>query len=436
MRNRVDAGSRRNLIAVACALVAPAAVLLTLAPFRASFHSVDAALVLVAVVVAIAASGFRVAGLLAALSAAFWLDFFLISPYQPFSVTSAGDFETVFLLLVVGAAVSELAARGQLQRMRAVSAHRRLEMLYQASVAIGTTLDMRRTAQELVQVAAPGFADFATVDLAAAVLRGEEPLPGSSTELRRVASSGIRQDTPLLPVDTLITLVPEVAEDSRFFGGARSRIEPDLRASAAWRLQSPEPAGMVLDDGIRSLITSPLRTHGGLIGIASFWRSRQAGPYQEEDLATAEELALKAAIAIDNGRRFTRERTTALTLQRSLLPQRLNGQPAVEVASRYLPADSQAGIGGDWFDVIPLSGTRVALVIGDVAGHGIHASATMGRLRTAVRTLADVDLPPRRAPHPPRRPGPAPHQRRPSRRHTRRSAHRQRNRSHLPVRGL
>ncbi|HEV2375371.1 MAG TPA: SpoIIE family protein phosphatase, partial [Streptosporangiaceae bacterium] len=366
----------------------------TLAPFRTSFHSVDAALVLMAVVVAIAASGFRVAGLLAALSAAFWLDFFLISPYGPFSVTSAEDFETVFLLLVVGAAVSELAARGQLQRMRAVSAHQRLEMLYQASVAIGTTLDMRQTAHELVQVAAPGFADFATVDLAVAVLRGEEPLPGSSTELRRVASSGIRQDAPLLPVDTLITLVPEVADDSRFFGGARSRIEPDLRASAAWRLQSPEPAGMVLDDGIHSLITSPLRTHGGLIGIASFWRSRQAGPYQEEDVATAAELALKAAIAIDNGRRYTRERTTALTLQRSLLPQQLNGQPAVEVASRYLPADSQAGIGGDWFDVIPLSGTRVALVIGDVAGHGIHASATMGRLRTAVRALADVDPPP------------------------------------------
>jgi anti-sigma regulatory factor (Ser/Thr protein kinase) len=66
----------------------------------------------------------------------------------------------------------------------------------------------------------------------------------------------------------------------------------------------------------------------------------------------------------------------------------------VEVASRYLPASTQLGVGGDWFDVIPLSGARVALVVGDVVGHGIHASATMGRLRTAVRTLADVDLPP------------------------------------------
>src|SRR5258708_19889433 len=138
MRNRAEAGARRKRIAGACALVAPAGVWGTLAPLRTSFHSVDAALVLMAVVVAVAASGFRVAGLLAALSAAFWLDFFLISPYQPFSVTSAEDFEMVFLLLVVGAAVSELAARGQLQRMGAVSALRRLELLFQSRVAMGT----------------------------------------------------------------------------------------------------------------------------------------------------------------------------------------------------------------------------------------------------------------------------------------------------------
>jgi anti-sigma regulatory factor (Ser/Thr protein kinase) len=99
-------------------------------------------------------------------------------------------------------------------------------------------------------------------------------------------------------------------------------------------------------------------------------------------------------VGVDNARRFTRERTNALTLQRSLLPREFPRQAAVEVAFRYLPAGSGAGVGGDWFDVVPLSGTRVALVVGDVVGHGIHASATMGRLRTAVRTLADVDLPP------------------------------------------
>ncbi len=83
-----------------------------------------------------------------------------------------------------------------------------------------------------------------------------------------------------------------------------------------------------------------------------------------------------------------------MTLQSSLLPHTLPDQSALEIASRYLPAGTEAGLGGDWFDVIPLSGARVALVVGDVVGHGIRAAATMGRLRTAVRTLADVDLPP------------------------------------------
>jgi anti-sigma regulatory factor (Ser/Thr protein kinase) len=83
-----------------------------------------------------------------------------------------------------------------------------------------------------------------------------------------------------------------------------------------------------------------------------------------------------------------------MTLQRSLLPQTLPAQAALEIASRYLPANTESGVGGDWFDVIPLSGARVALVVGDVVGHGMRAAATMGRLRTAVRTLADVDLPP------------------------------------------
>jgi serine phosphatase RsbU (regulator of sigma subunit) len=108
----------------------------------------------------------------------------------------------------------------------------------------------------------------------------------------------------------------------------------------------------------------------------------------------AEEIVSRAALCVDNARRFTRERTAARAMQRALLPQALAGGSALEVASWYQPADAPSGVGGDWFDVIPLSGTRVALVVGDVVGHGIQASVTMGRLRTAVWALADVDLPP------------------------------------------
>ncbi|WEP00350.1 amino acid permease [Streptomyces sp. FXJ1.172] len=90
----------------------------------------------------------------------------------------------------------------------------------------------------------------------------------------------------------------------------------------------------------------------------------------------------------------TRGHTVALRLQRSLLPRRLPQHAAVDSASRYLPADSGSGVGGDWYDVIPLSGTRVGLVVGDVLGHGLRAAATMGRLRTGVRVLARLDLSP------------------------------------------
>jgi hypothetical protein len=138
----------------------------------------------------------------------------------------------------------------------------------------------------------------------------------------------------------------------------------------------------------------PMRAHGATLGVALFGRSRRPEPFEADDLWLAEELTAKAAVGIHTARRDSREHTSTMTLQRSLLPQTLPDQGALDIATRYLPAGTRAGVGGDWFDVIPLSGARVALVVGDVVGHGIRASATMGRLRTAVRTLADVDLPP------------------------------------------
>lgn len=278
-------------------------------------------------------------------------------------------------------------------RERIEVAHARLTLLYDASVAVGTTLDVERTAHELAKVAVSRFADYVTVDLAVPVLRGEEPPTGNNAELRRVAVSGIQPDPPLFPVGTQVTLDPATPQ-ARSFGYARAAIEPDLHASAAWQRQDPERGRKILDYGIHSLITAPLRARGVTMGLVNFWRAQKPEPFEEEELYFAEELAAKAAVAIDNARRYTHERATALTLQRSLLPRRIPARAAPEVASRYLPAGGQAGVGGDWFDVIPLSSRRVALVVGDVVGHGIHASATMGWLRSAVRTLADVDLPP------------------------------------------
>lgn len=274
---------------------------------------------------------------------------------------------------------------------RAEISRQRLELLYDASVAIGTTLDVTRTAEELGGVAVPRFADFVTVDLSEAVLRGEEPTAESDMEMRRVATVGIRDDHPLFPTGATITFVPSSPQAAGFDSG-RAVLAPDLKADSGWQAQDPPRAAHVVAYGIHSLISAPLRARGVLLGVVAFWRSEKPDPFEPDELSLAEELATRAAVCIDNARRFTREHAMAVTLQHSLLPRALPEQNALDVAYRYLPA--QAGVGGDWFDVIPLSGARVALVVGDVVGHGLHAAATMGRLRTAVHNFSALDLPP------------------------------------------
>jgi anti-sigma regulatory factor (Ser/Thr protein kinase) len=272
---------------------------------------------------------------------------------------------------------------------RAEVAGGRLQLLYEASTRIGTTLDMKRTAEELTEVAVPRFADFATVELVQSVLQGDEPT-GAGREMRRIAAAGIRDDTPLRPAGTLMRYVPD---NPVAIGMATGRpvLVAHLATADGWRAQDPERAQKVIQSGIHSMISVPLKARGQLLGVVEFWRSEQ-DPFEPDDLSPAEELTARAAVCIDNARRYTREHTTAVTLQRSLLPGALPELSALEVGHRYLPA--QAGVGGDWYDVIPLPGARVALVVGDVVGHGLHAAATMGRLRTAVHNFAALDLPP------------------------------------------
>ncbi|MER5936297.1 SpoIIE family protein phosphatase [Streptomyces sp. NPDC001928] len=275
----------------------------------------------------------------------------------------------------------------------AVLARRRLELLHDASVRIGTTLDVTRTAEELAEVTVARFADFVAVDLPDAVLRGEEPeaLGGRST-LRRVAIRAVRrQPYHLYDVGDTVEYVPSTPQ-ARSLETRQSVMEPVLTEADGWIAQDPERLTPVLEAGIHSLITVPLRARGTTLGVVSFYRSLQPASFEDDDLSLAQELVGRAAICIDNARRYTREHNTALALQRSLLPRGRSEQSAVEVAYRYLPA--QAGVGGDWFDVIPLSGARVALVVGDVVGHGLHAAATMGRLRTAVHNFCSLDLSP------------------------------------------
>ncbi|WP_053660200.1 SpoIIE family protein phosphatase [Streptomyces sp. MMG1121] len=271
----------------------------------------------------------------------------------------------------------------------ALAARRRLELLSEASTRIGTTLDVRRTAQELARTAVPRLADYVTIDLPEAVLRGEESADPHG-DLRRTVVHGIREDCPFHPVGKQVDYGPATPQ-LRCLTSGEVVLEPDLKVAAGWLAHDPEHSAELLTH-VHSLIAVPLVARGVVLGIAAFYRGQDPAPFGDDDRSMAQELAARAALSIDNARRYTRERTMVLALQRSLLPQGLPDQDAVEVAHRYLPAESD--VGGDWYDVIPLSGTRIGLMVGDVVGHGMLSAATMGRLRTAARSFAELDFPP------------------------------------------
>ncbi|WP_411145602.1 SpoIIE family protein phosphatase [Streptomyces sp. x-80] len=252
---------------------------------------------------------------------------------------------------------------------------RRLNLLVEAGRRIGTTLDMTATAREVTEVAVPSFATRVTVDLVQAVLEGDEPGPGdgAAPTLVRVAS---RTD-------------PRYGD--AVADGPAPQPHPVSYPPGSPQYRSLSSGGLVQAE---HTVVVPLRTGGTPLGVVTFTRGGHPASFDRDEMVLADELVARTAVCLDNARRFTRERRAALALQRNLLPQRLPKQSAVDLAHRYLPTDARAGVGGDWFDVIALSGTRVGLVVGDVVGHGLQAAATMGRLRTTVQALARLDLAP------------------------------------------
>ncbi|MFI7235735.1 SpoIIE family protein phosphatase [Streptomyces cyaneofuscatus] len=273
-------------------------------------------------------------------------------------------------------------------------AQQRLALLVEVGRRIGTVLDVVTTAEEIAEVTVPEFAAAVRVDIArVTVMSGELPATGSSAamDLLRVGEHSVDPG------------VADAALHPEGPGSPAHRYPPVAYPPGSPQDRSLASGGLVLDD---NTLVVPLRVGGSVLGLVTFVRSPLPGTtgrtvahgpantFDNGEVALADELAARAAVCIDNARRFTRERSASLALQRQLLPHHVPPQSAVEIAYRYLPSDDVTGVGGDWFDVIPLSGTRVGLVVGDVVGHGLQAAATMGRLRTSVRAFAQLDMAP------------------------------------------
>ncbi|MEY9846914.1 PAS domain S-box-containing protein [Streptacidiphilus sp. BW17] len=287
--------------------------------------------------------------------------------------------------------------------VEAHEAQARLALLNDASTRIGTTLDLQRTAEELVELVIPRFADFVTVDLLDSVVENgfgdDEPrIPEDGRVLLRAVAVGEVDGIDMVgAADNVGQASKSAAVYAESLRTGRSILIDQVDEAALHRITAhPDRVEPALKAGVHSYLMVPLLARGAVLGGAEFIRLVDTVPFSPEDVALAEELAARAAIAIDNARLYRRERNTALMLQHALLPQEIRTTPGLDIAYRYLPASVISEVGGDWFDVVPLSCGRVALVVGDVMGHGMQAAASMGQLRTAARTLIAMDLAPDR----------------------------------------
>ncbi|MFJ9844796.1 SpoIIE family protein phosphatase [Kitasatospora sp. NPDC101155] len=281
----------------------------------------------------------------------------------------------------------------------AAAARRRLTVIADASERIGTTLDLEITARELADVLVPEFADIAAVDILETVLTDSQPPAGKgSPALFRALAVKAAYPTPATVAADPVGQIARY-DATRLVTRCARTGRPILLAHVTdhdlTRIARDEPAAELLRQAhLHSYLAVPLRARGQVLGALDLKRARNPQPFDHDDLVLAGELAARAAVAIDNARWYQRQRHAALALQRHLLPGPPPQPPGLEVAYRYEPAASVGEVGGDWFDVIPLSADATALVVGDVMGSGINAAATMGQLRTAARTLAGLNLEP------------------------------------------
>ncbi|CAM5638178.1 hypothetical protein SAVIM338S_06201 [Streptomyces avidinii] len=287
----------------------------------------------------------------------------------------------------------------QRDHVEAEAGRRRLALLSEASIRVGSSLELERTAQELADLAVPRLADAVTVDVLDVLARGDEPGMGltGGAALRRLGKaplSGSRVTDVLDPLGRTLGF-PAAAPYTQALAARQTYLVArlDEQALAPAARQSARPA-QLLGVGVHSFIMAPLVARDTVLGVATFYRTRPVGPFTAEDVTLAGELTARAALSIDNARLYHREHETAVILQRSMLPQHITPPPGLEVSHRYLPASDVNEVGGDWYDVLALAGGKAALLIGDVMGHGIAAAAVMGRLAASVRALARLDLPP------------------------------------------
>jgi hypothetical protein len=273
-------------------------------------------------------------------------------------------------------------------------------MLDDTFTRIGDTLDTDDVARVLLDALVPHFCNVSGVLLLESLI-GDDELPShgpdGSLPLRRIAMLHDQKDPAweaVFPTGEILRY-PIRTPYYRCMNTGAPVLEATISKSQAgeiaraWRRK---PVAKLLSGA--SMLLLPLIARGTILGFLACTRQEGFRRFDAYDVEIGMDFASRAAVFFDNARRYSREHATALTLQRSMLPTGLSYPSSVEVRHRYLPGSKLIEVGGDWYESIALPGGRVALVVGDVAGHGVRAAVTMGRLRTAIHTLAMLELPP------------------------------------------
>ena len=273
-------------------------------------------------------------------------------------------------------------------------------MLDDTFTKIGDTLDIDDVARVLLDALVPHFSNAAGVLLLESLI-GDDELPShgpdGSLPLRRIALLHDKKDPAweaTFPTGEILRY-PVHSPYYRCMDTGAPVLEATISKSQATDLAKAwrrKPVAKLLSGA--SMLLLPLIARGTILGFLACTRQEGFRRFDAYDVEIGMDFASRAAVFFDNARRYSREHATALTLQRSMLPTGLSYPSSVEVRHRYLPGSKLIEVGGDWYESIALPGGRVALVVGDVAGHGVRAAVTMGRLRTAIHTLAMLELPP------------------------------------------
>ncbi|GGR69320.1 hypothetical protein GCM10010252_04190 [Streptomyces aureoverticillatus] len=284
----------------------------------------------------------------------------------------------------------------------------RLRFVGAATRRIARGIDLDEIVMGLCRATVPTFSDAILVYLRDPLPVGDErPAGPLLLRLRRTDRIPEDQDTdggtlPALQVQSDLSSAAEMCEVR--VGSALAEVLRGVRpvfadaTAALGALPELLGEGRTVPGGQRAIL-APLRGRRRVIGAAVFLRRPDRHAFEADDLLVAAQLATHSALGIDKAVLYGREAYIADELQRTMLPETLPRATGVRLASRYLPAAETARVGGDWYDAIPLPGSRVALVVGDVMGHSMTSAAIMGQLRTTAQTLAGLDLPPQEVLH-------------------------------------